>query len=215
MRVLSDRGRAHGRWAGRGLSRLLAGRGAGHRHQPVRRRRLDGPASGTRGGLGDSCVPGERARDCRRRPSRRRRVVHCRARVRVAFSDDSGATFGPPVRIDDGTPAGRVDIALLPGAGALATWLERTGDGAEVRVRRVRSGGSTGPSLMITTSTAERVSGFSARGTLGRRRRLRVDAAGVPADGARGPRQGCRARRGDGRVRRACSRAARTRTSCG
>lgn len=81
-------------------------------------------------------------------------------RVRVAFSDDAGAGFAPPVRIDDGDPAGRVDIELLPGAAALVSWIERTADGAEVRVRRVQSDGRVGPSVAIATSTAERASGF-------------------------------------------------------
>src|SRR5688572_18738478 len=36
------------------------------------------------------------------------------ARVKVAFSNDAGATFGAPVRVDGGTPAGRVDVELLP-----------------------------------------------------------------------------------------------------
>jgi hypothetical protein len=33
-------------------------------------------------------------------------------RVHVAYSLDGGATFGPPARVDDGNPAGRVDLAL-------------------------------------------------------------------------------------------------------
>ncbi|HEV2149046.1 MAG TPA: hypothetical protein VGR37_16690, partial [Longimicrobiaceae bacterium] len=44
------------------------------------------------------------------------------ARVLVAFSDDAGATFGAPVRVDDGDPAGRVDVELLEGGEALVSW---------------------------------------------------------------------------------------------
>ncbi|HEU0076539.1 MAG TPA: sialidase family protein, partial [Longimicrobiaceae bacterium] len=45
------------------------------------------------------------------------------ARVLVAFSRDAGATFGAPVRVDDGDPAGRVDVELLEGGGALVSWI--------------------------------------------------------------------------------------------
>jgi len=82
-------------------------------------------------------------------------------RVNVAFSSDAGATFGPPVRIDEGKPAGRVDVALLPDGGALVSWIERTGgDTAAVRVRRVTVDGKTAPPVTIATSSAARASGF-------------------------------------------------------
>jgi hypothetical protein len=87
------------------------------------------------------------------------------ARVRVAFSDDGGATFRLPTRVDNGSPAGRVDVALQPDGSALVSWLERTaggqaGEGAEVRVRRVRSDGSLAQWATVARSTAARASGF-------------------------------------------------------
>ena len=82
-------------------------------------------------------------------------------RVNVAFSDDGGGTFGTPVRVDDGTPAGRVDIALLPDGGALVTWIERVGgDVAAVRARRVTRDGKAGTATTIASSSAARASGF-------------------------------------------------------
>ena len=83
------------------------------------------------------------------------------ARVNVAFSSDAGATFGAPVRVDDGNPAGRVDVELDGAGRALVTWLERTGDaGAEVRIRAItREGAVSGPKV-IATSQAARSSGF-------------------------------------------------------
>jgi hypothetical protein len=80
--------------------------------------------------------------------------------VRLAFSDDAGDAFGAPVRIDDGNPAGRVDVQLLPDNSVLVSWLERVPAGAEVRVRRVERNGRRGPATTITTSSAERASGF-------------------------------------------------------
>lgn len=83
------------------------------------------------------------------------------ARVLVAFSDDAGATFGAPVRVDGGEPAGRVDVELLDGGEALVSWIERTGaDAAEVRARRVGAEGTRGAPLVVASSSGERASGF-------------------------------------------------------
>lgn len=83
------------------------------------------------------------------------------ARVRVAFSRDAGATFGAPIQIDGGSPAGRVDAALLGDGDAIVTWIERTGgEGAAVMARRVRRTRAVGPAMTVATSSAARASGF-------------------------------------------------------
>ena len=83
------------------------------------------------------------------------------ARVQVAFSSDAGATFGAPVRIDDGAPAGRVGIVLDAEGGAFVSWIERTGgENAEVRVRHVSAAGSLSDPIAVATSSAARASGF-------------------------------------------------------
>ena len=91
------------------------------------------------------------------------------ARVRVAFSDDAGNTFSLPTRVDNGNPAGRVDVALQADGSALVSWLERTAlpasqgggaEGAEVRVRRVRSDGTLAQGATVARSSAARASGF-------------------------------------------------------
>jgi hypothetical protein len=83
------------------------------------------------------------------------------AKVNVAFSSDAGATFGAPIRIDQGKPAGRVDVALLPDGSALVIWIERTGgDTASVKVRRARPQGGAGDPVTIAASSAARASGF-------------------------------------------------------
>jgi hypothetical protein len=82
-------------------------------------------------------------------------------RVKLAFSDDAGATFGAPVRVDDGNPAGRVDVTGTEDGGALVTWIERTGgDTAAVRSRRVHKDGKIGAATTIASSSAKRASGF-------------------------------------------------------
>jgi hypothetical protein len=80
-------------------------------------------------------------------------------RVYVAFSNDAGATFARGVRVDDGTPLGRVDVQLAA-AGALVSWLERTEGGAAIRVRRVTEDGRRGPSETVSSASPERPSGF-------------------------------------------------------
>lgn len=82
-------------------------------------------------------------------------------RVNLAFSDDAGARFSSPIRIDAGAPAGRVDVALLPDGGALVTWVERVGgDVAAVRARRVARDGKAGTATTIASSSVARASGF-------------------------------------------------------
>lgn len=88
-------------------------------------------------------------------------AAHDSARVKLAFSSDAGATFSAPVRIDEGRPSGRVDVALLADGGALVTWIERTGgDTAAVRARRVSSNGQVGAPITVASSSAARASGF-------------------------------------------------------
>ncbi|HVE77611.1 MAG TPA: sialidase family protein [Gemmatimonadaceae bacterium] len=82
-------------------------------------------------------------------------------RVKLAFSDDAGASFGAPVRVDGGNPAGRVDVAVLQDGSALVTWIERTGgDTAAVRARRVGPDGRAGRAMTVATSSAARARGF-------------------------------------------------------
>lgn len=80
-------------------------------------------------------------------------------RVLAAFSDDGGATFAPPVRVDDGQAMGRVDLVLLDDGSAFVTWLERVAGAAEIRVRHVDHTG-TGPATAVTATAAQRASGF-------------------------------------------------------
>lgn len=80
-------------------------------------------------------------------------------RVLAAFSEDGGASFGEPQRLDEGGATGRVDVVMLPDGSALVTWLERTPDGAEIRMRQVAPGGN-GPILRLAETSAERASGF-------------------------------------------------------
>ncbi len=82
-------------------------------------------------------------------------------KVKVAFSRDGGATFGDPMVVDDGNPAGRVDLLYTDDGAVLVSWLERTGgDAAEVRLRRVAGDGVASNSASLVGSSGARASGF-------------------------------------------------------
>ncbi len=81
-------------------------------------------------------------------------------RVNVVFSSDGGRTFGPPVRIDDGAPGGRVDLLMLEDGSAVVSWLERVDGSAEIRLRRVAPEGAMSEPTIVTRTGAERASGF-------------------------------------------------------
>lgn len=82
-------------------------------------------------------------------------------RVNLAFSSSSGLKFSAPIRVDDGNPAGRVDVAALRDGGALVSWIERIGgDTAAVRLRRVDRKGKSSAAMTLASSSASRASGF-------------------------------------------------------
>ncbi len=81
-------------------------------------------------------------------------------RALAAFSEDAGASWGEPVRVDDGRPIGRVDVALLPDGSAAVAWIEARADGAALLLRRVTAAGGVGPAAVVSETAAERASGF-------------------------------------------------------
>jgi len=82
------------------------------------------------------------------------------SRVKLAFSNDAGETFGQPIVVDDGNPAGRVDVLLLDDGGALVCWLEKLPDGGAVRARQVKPGGQRGEAITVAPSGTARSNGF-------------------------------------------------------
>ena len=81
-------------------------------------------------------------------------------RAFVAFSGDAGRTFGTPIRLDDGTSLGRVDVEVLPDGAAVATWIEFAGGRAQVLARRVTAEGERSPAVAIARVDATRSSGY-------------------------------------------------------
>lgn len=83
-----------------------------------------------------------------------------RPRVLVAFSVDGGATFGQPVRVDDGATLGRVDVAWAGRDGVVVTWLDQDGATGYVRARCVAPNGRRSPVATVAETAASRASGF-------------------------------------------------------
>jgi len=75
-------------------------------------------------------------------------------KVEVAFSNDSGNTFGTPVQADDGNPAGRVGVAVLDSGSAVVSWVVRGEQSVQVRTRRIDQDGVRHPSLTIGTTNS-------------------------------------------------------------
>jgi hypothetical protein len=88
-------------------------------------------------------------------------------RVKIAFSQDAGATFGKAIQVDDGENVGRVDTLLLPDGSALVCWLSGNAQGGAIKVRRVRADGSVGQPAVIAQTDISRSSGFPRMARLG------------------------------------------------
>lgn len=70
-------------------------------------------------------------------------------RAFAAFSRDGGVTFGAPVRLDDASSLGRVQVAMLPDGSAAAGWIEFVQKASQFRVRRIdRNGGRSAPATI-------------------------------------------------------------------
>lgn len=109
----------------------------------------------------------------------------------VAFSNDSGRSFGRPIRVDDEGALGRVDVELLEDGSAVAGWIESANQRAQFRVRRVGTGGERSASQVVAALDSGRASGYprlARRGRellfawteTGRERRVRTAVASLP-----------------------------------
>ena len=77
----------------------------------------------------------------------------------VAFSQDAGRTWGQPVRLDDGSSTGKVDIEMLDDGSAVATWIEFAGGRSQFRVRHVERSGAKSAAVVVAGASGGRVGG--------------------------------------------------------
>jgi len=62
----------------------------------------------------------------------------------VAFSRDGGRSFGAPIRVDDASSLGRMQVVWLPGGDAAVSWTEFADGRSSFEVRRVSRDGRRG-----------------------------------------------------------------------
>ena len=87
-------------------------------------------------------------------------VAEDQGRVFVAFSADAGRTFAPPVRVDEVSALGRVDVELLQDGAAVVSWIEVADQRSEFRIRRIDRSGQRSASTSVAGITANRSSGY-------------------------------------------------------
>ena len=73
-----------------------------------------------------------------------------KSQVYVLMSADSGKTFGKKIRIDDGNPIGRVDVVSRSSGAAVVSWVERTSQGAQVRMREIAANGTAAAPMNVS-----------------------------------------------------------------
>ena len=82
------------------------------------------------------------------------------AKVKVAFIDDSGASFQEPIIVDDSVSVGRVDIVMIDNQSACVSWLDLEDETPLIKFRKVSKDGSMSDPVVVSETSASRGSGF-------------------------------------------------------
>jgi hypothetical protein len=67
----------------------------------------------------------------------------------AAFSTDAGRTWGEPIRLDDGSTRGQVDVEMLADGAAVATWVELANERSHLRARRIEPSGARSAAIDV------------------------------------------------------------------
>ena len=81
-------------------------------------------------------------------------------RVKVSFSDDGGLNFQEPYLVDEGKPLGRVDIVMLNQNKALISWMEMSGEDAQLRLALIDKFKGKLTSMVVSELSSKRSTGF-------------------------------------------------------
>ena len=86
------------------------------------------------------------------------------------MSRDGGRTFDEPRVVDDGSPIGRVDVAIFDDDSVVVLWMARAGGRAsELRVRRYPASSAPDAPLTVAEVGAARSAGFPRLASFGDR----------------------------------------------
>ena len=77
-------------------------------------------------------------------------------RAFVAFSHDSGRTFGAPIRVDDAGSLGRLGVQLLDDGSAAVIWIEKSSPRTQMRVRVITPAGMRSAPVTIADTEGSR-----------------------------------------------------------
>jgi hypothetical protein len=77
-------------------------------------------------------------------------------RAFVAFSHDSGRTFGQPIRVDDSSSLGRLGVQILGDGSAAVTYIEFVNKHSQFRVRKISPAGVRSASVTIAETSGSR-----------------------------------------------------------
>jgi hypothetical protein len=80
-------------------------------------------------------------------------------RAYAAFSRDGGRQFGTPIRLDDESTVGRVDLELLSDGSAAASYIEHANGHPQFKVRRIDPSGARSDAIVISRVEDGRASG--------------------------------------------------------
>ena len=80
--------------------------------------------------------------------------------VKFAWSNDNGANFGKPIRIDNGNPLGRVAVEFIDDQTVAISWMEQNGQIGEIHLVTVDASGRRSEDIMVAQTEASRQSGF-------------------------------------------------------
>lgn len=83
-----------------------------------------------------------------------------KAKVKLAFSSNSGADFAEPIIIDQDNPLGRVDVVLLNESEAIVSWIEQENENAFLSLVKVSKLNGLGKKQRLIKSSSSRQSGF-------------------------------------------------------
>jgi hypothetical protein len=106
-------------------------------------------------------------------------AAHDQLRVKSAFTNNSGETFGAPIAIDEGSPLGRVDALMIRPGVALVSWIEVKETG-KIQVRRISSDGRMGDPITVSDTSASTSSGFPQMERIGNEVVIAWTAPGEP-----------------------------------